>query len=83
MALPAGHTKSQKEMARKRAKSAMRIAEETGTLCNTFAAYLIWSPTSKKLEGTAHLPQGMDVPDVNNFVILSYPNLEIDISNLH
>ncbi|KFA81767.1 hypothetical protein S40288_09637 [Stachybotrys chartarum IBT 40288] len=66
--LPTTHTKPQKEMARKRTKSGMSKAAETGALCNTFTAYVFWNPTSRKLEGAAHLPQGMDVPDVNTFL---------------
>ncbi|KAM7210070.1 hypothetical protein V8F06_014546 [Rhypophila decipiens] len=68
MAHPTGHTKPQKEMARKRTVSGMSKAKETGVLCNTFISYVFWNPTYKELQGVAHLPAGMEMPDVNSFV---------------
>ncbi|KAM7210780.1 hypothetical protein V8F06_013842 [Rhypophila decipiens] len=68
MAHPTGHTKPQKEMARKRTVSGMSKAKETGMLCNTFISYVFWNPTYKELQGVAHLPAGMEMPDVNSFL---------------
>ncbi|KAK3934158.1 hypothetical protein QBC46DRAFT_400536 [Diplogelasinospora grovesii] len=63
---PTGHTKRQKEMARKRAASAENKAFKTGAACNIFVAYVYWNPTSRELEGQGYLPDDMDIPDVNN-----------------
>ncbi|KAK4209000.1 hypothetical protein QBC37DRAFT_378517 [Rhypophila decipiens] len=68
MAHPTGHTKPQKEMARKRTVSGMSKAKETGVLCSTFISYVFWNPTYKELQGVAHLPAGMEMPDVNSFL---------------
>ena len=73
--IPTGHTKPQKEMVRKRTESGMSKATETGVLCNTFIAYVFWNPTYKELQGVAHLPEGMDLPDVNEFVRSTLPYL--------
>jgi hypothetical protein len=67
---PTGHTKQTKEMVRKRTDSGMSKAKETGVLCNTFIAYVFWNPTYRELQGVGHLPDGMDMPDVNAFVCL-------------
>ncbi|KFA70543.1 hypothetical protein S40285_10774 [Stachybotrys chlorohalonatus IBT 40285] len=66
--IPTGHTKPQKEMVRKRTESGMNKATETGVLCNTFTAYVFWNPTYKELQGAGHLPAGMDVPEVTEFL---------------
>ncbi|KAM7189720.1 hypothetical protein V8F33_009859 [Rhypophila sp. PSN 637] len=68
MAYPTGHTKPQKEMVRKRTESGMSKAIETGVLCNTFISYVFWKPTYKELQDLAHLPSGMEMPDVNSFL---------------
>ncbi|KFA53721.1 hypothetical protein S40293_09644 [Stachybotrys chartarum IBT 40293] len=66
--IPTGHTKPQKEMVRKRTESGMNKATETGVLCNTFTAYVFWNPTYKELQRAGHLPEGMDVPEVTEFL---------------
>ncbi|KAK3933701.1 hypothetical protein QBC46DRAFT_401495 [Diplogelasinospora grovesii] len=63
---PTGHTKPQKEKARKRSSSAMSKAVATGIACNIFVAYVYWNPTSGELEGQGYLPVDMPIPDVNN-----------------
>ncbi|KAK4206129.1 hypothetical protein QBC37DRAFT_460962 [Rhypophila decipiens] len=62
------HTKTQKEMVRKRTQSGMSKAKETGVLCNTFIFYIFWNPTYRELQGVAHLPDGMEMPDINSFL---------------
>ncbi|KFA56718.1 hypothetical protein S40293_11413 [Stachybotrys chartarum IBT 40293] len=66
--IPTGHTKPQKEMVRKRTESGMKKTTETGVLCNTFTAYVFWTPTYKELQGVGHLPAGMDAPEVTEFL---------------
>jgi hypothetical protein len=65
---PTTWTKRQKEMARKRMASAQAKAEQTGRACNIFIAIVYWNPTRERLEGSGYLPEGTDIPDVNEFV---------------
>ncbi|KAK8038374.1 hypothetical protein PG994_015141 [Apiospora phragmitis] len=62
------YTRDEKEMARKRTNSGMSKMLQTGVKCNIFAAYVFWNPTYDKLDGIMHLPQGMQVPDVNSLL---------------
>ena len=65
---PTGHTSSQKSKIRTRARSGMNKAKETGEICNTFIAYVYWDFDRGSLEGSGHLPEGMDLPDINKLV---------------
>ncbi|KAH7303140.1 hypothetical protein B0I35DRAFT_447229 [Stachybotrys elegans] len=67
-AVPADHTKSEKEMARKRGGSAMKKALQTGEQCGIFTAFIYWNPTYQELQGAMHLPPGIELPDLNKFV---------------
>ncbi|KAH7303729.1 hypothetical protein B0I35DRAFT_465556 [Stachybotrys elegans] len=66
-AVPADHTKSEKEMARKRGGSAMKKALQTGEQCGIFTAFIYWNPTYQELQGAMHLPPGIELPDLNKF----------------
>ncbi|KAJ4307333.1 hypothetical protein N0V88_000716 [Collariella sp. IMI 366227] len=59
--------KRRREKARKRGKSAMRKALETGRDCEIFTAFVYWNPTHRRLEGTVYLPEDVDLPNVNDF----------------
>jgi len=62
-----------KEMVRKRTTSAVPKAIQTGKLGNIFTAYIFWNPTYRELQGGVHVPEGMDLPDLNKFVGLFEP----------
>lgn len=76
MSVPCDQDKRKKELARKRTTSAVSKAIQTGRLANIFSAYIFWNPTYRELQGGVHIPEGMDLPDLNKFVRLLFQFLK-------